>query len=406
MIKKIENIKHCFCITLVLFTTSLFGDWSQYRGENYDGICTESIDYKSWGNGGPSALWEAEIGVGFSGCTVVDGRVFIMGNIGENIDVVTCLSEKTGKVIWTKKYKCELQPKFYEGGPGATPTVYKGQVFTLSKFGDVLCLDGGTGKVVWQRNLVKAYGCEVPAWGFSGSVVVYDDQLLVNVFEYGCALSIATGKLLWKTGNAKSSYATHLPFKMGGKNCMAIFAAKSIAIIDHKVGKVLKEYKWETNYDVNAADPIPLPNDQIFISSDYGKGCGVIDFSGDNGKLVWGHKKVKSQFMAPVIWEGYIYCLTEKSNKKGKLVCLDPKTGDIQWEEKISHPGTIFIAKDKLVNFDGKGKLSIVALNPKKYELLASASLLKGRCWTTPTLANGNLYVRNAKGKLICYKVQ
>ena len=53
-----------------------------------------------------------------------------------------------------------------------------------------------------------------------------------------------------------------------------------------------------------------------------------------------------------------------------------------------------------------QGELSVVRANPAKFELLARFQVIGGKCWTTPVLAQGRLYVRNAKGELLCLDVR
>jgi hypothetical protein len=60
------------------------------------------------------------------------------------------------------------------------------------------------------------------------------------------------------------------------------------------------------------------------------------------------------------------------------------------------------LADGKLIVLGETGKLVIVAAAPDGYKELASAEILKGRCWTVPVLANGLLYARDAAGDLVC----
>jgi len=49
-----------------------------------------------------------------------------------------------------------------------------------------------------------------------------------------------------------------------------------------------------------------------------------------------------------------------------------------------------------------KGELVLADASPDGFKPVARAQVLGGVCWTPPALANGLLYVRNAKGDLIC----
>src|SRR5688572_2957474 len=145
-------------LTVCLLATALRADdWPRWRGPDLNGVSRETGWTTSWPKEGPKQLWKAEVGIGFSGVTVAEGRVFTMGNENET-DTVFCFDEKSGKLVWKHSYPCPLDPKYYEGGPGASPTVDGARVFTLSKRGHLFCFDAGTGKVVWQKNLLEELG--------------------------------------------------------------------------------------------------------------------------------------------------------------------------------------------------------------------------------------------------------
>ena len=65
--------------------------------------------------------------------------------------------------------------------PRATPTVCGDRVYTLGAMGDLLCLDAATGQVVWQKNLVRDYGVEVPLYGFASPPLVDAERLIAVV---------------------------------------------------------------------------------------------------------------------------------------------------------------------------------------------------------------------------------
>ena len=62
-------------------------------------------------------------------------------------------------------------------------------------------------------------------------------------------------------------------------------------------------------------------------------------------------------------------------------------------------------AGGRLIVFD-KGQLSIVGAQPNRFQLLARASVIGGKCWTAPVLANGLVYGRNAAGDLVCLNLR
>src|SRR6266478_3396030 len=160
-------------------------DLPQWRGPNRNGISSEKISV-TWPAGGPKVRWRAPVGTGFSSISASQGRVYTMGNSGEQ-DTIWCLDAATGKELWKHTYAAKLGPQYYEGGPGSTPTVAGDRVFTIGKWGDVLCLDATNGAVVWQRDLRKD-GITPNRWGFAGSPLVWRDLVILNAGTAGIAL--------------------------------------------------------------------------------------------------------------------------------------------------------------------------------------------------------------------------
>src|ERR1035441_2926743 len=111
---------------LGLITDVAFGasgvDGYRGRGPDLNGISREKGWQAQWPAEGPKQLWKASVGTGFASFSVSDGRVYTMGN-STNTDWAFCLDAKTGAKVWGNSYPSPLDPKNFEGGPCATPTV-------------------------------------------------------------------------------------------------------------------------------------------------------------------------------------------------------------------------------------------------------------------------------------------
>ncbi|PYI88974.1 MAG: alcohol dehydrogenase, partial [Verrucomicrobia bacterium] len=97
-------------------------DWPRWRGPDLNGISKEKGWTTAWPREGPTQLWKASVGTGFSSVAVAQGRVFTLGNTG-GTDTVYCFDAAAGKELWRQSYACSLDPEYHEGGPGAAPTV-------------------------------------------------------------------------------------------------------------------------------------------------------------------------------------------------------------------------------------------------------------------------------------------
>jgi outer membrane protein assembly factor BamB len=48
-----------------------------------------------------------------------------------------------------------------------------------------------------------------------------------------------------------------------------------------------------------------------------------------------------------------------------------------------------------LVVLSDAGELAVVAAQPDAYRQLSRASVIEGKCWSTPAFSNGRVYVRS-----------
>ena len=395
-----------FLLRLPEPATAATFDWPRWRGPDLNGISKETGWSTAWPSGGPRQIWKTSVGIGFSSLSVANGRAYTMGNTAGK-EIVFCFDAATGVVVWKHTYDCELDPRFYEGGPSATPTVDRDRVFTLSRKGDLFCLEAASGKVVWQKKLnseleLKVFKENTPEWGYASSPLVQGDRLIVNVGTAGAAFDKGTGASIWTTGQRPSGYSTHVPFQIGSETCLAVAGGKKIFAIALKDGRTLWEYPWETSYDINAADPV-ISGNRIFISSGYDHGSALLEFNEREVKKLWEGKTLHCHLNAPVLLGGYLYGMDGNHGRKGaSLHCLELETGKLQWAEPSIRPGALMVADGKLILLTEPGELVIAEASSQAFKPIARAQVLGGKCWTVPVLSNGRLYCRNSRGDLVC----
>ena len=376
--------------------------WSRYRGPYYNGLSHETGLVSGFTRSGPKFLWRQRVGVGFSSLAVADGKVYTMGN-GGDVDAVFCLDALTGEVVWRSGYPADLGSGRYEGGPSATPTVHEGRVYVLSKNGELLCLNGRTGKTVWMKNVTEHTGAKSPRYGFAGSPLVVDHQVIVNAGAAGCAFHKDTGELLWFTKGV-GGYASPIPFQLGGRPAILLFGEQNILAVDPKgSGRGLWSHPWKTEENVNAADPV-IVGDRIFVSSGYRAGCAL--FRLDDGKLrhIWHSRAISSHFNPAVVVGHYAYGFDGQAGDRAKdsLVCVSLGEGRRTWVRYGFGFGSLIGADGKLFVLTELGELIILEANPHAFTELGHARILGRRCWTSPALSDGLLYARNAGGRVVC----
>ena len=371
-------------------------DWPHWRGPNHDGISTETdIDTSSLNT--PKIVWQADVGIGFSAVSVAGGKAYTMGNVDKNKDIVYCFDALTGKELWRYDYVEPLDPKYYEGGASATPTVHDGKVYTLSKSGKLFCLDAQDGTVVWQKTLKH----KTPTWGFSSSGIIVGDHILFNVGSAGIALNKNDGRIVWDSKPTECGYASPVPFKTpDGRLLIALFAKESLMAVDPVDGKMVWDFPWRTQHYVNAADPI-IVGQEAFITSGYNRGAALVRFA-DTPKAVWEAKSMRSQMSGPVRIGDYVYGINQN-----QLACVEWATGKQLWAEPKTGNGTLAAVGDTLIVLSERGRLMFVKAVPDGFVELSGAEVLTGgRCWAMPILSGGHLYARNSQGKLVCIDVR
>lgn len=387
-------------IVLAPIPQALAGDWAQWRGPTRDGISTEGGWSTTWPAGGPKVLWKQSFGTGCSSFTVAGNRAYTMGN-QDAADTVFCVDVASGKILWRHSYPSELDPNMFEGGPCGTPAIDGTRIYTLSRFGLLLCLEEG--KVLWSKDLIREFGAKKPTWGYASSPLVLGDWLLLDVGGPGSssvALNKLTGAVVWKSGDDPAAYGSPIVVKPGAETTVAFMNAKALVVRAARDGRELWRFPWKTQYDVNAATPI-IAGDDIFISSGYGHGGALVRPSAGGATAVWESKSMRNQVNSSVLWEGHLYGFDESS-----LNCLDAATGAVKWKQGGLGKGSLIVADGKLVIMSENGKLVIALPAAEKFQRVAEAQVLsKERCWVVPTLANGRMFCKNNSGEAVALDV-
>ncbi|MGH7452235.1 MAG: PQQ-binding-like beta-propeller repeat protein, partial [bacterium] len=182
-----------------------------------------------------------------------------------------------------------------------------------------------------------------------------------------------------------------------------VFTGTSLISLAPNDGKLYWRYPWVTSLFVNAATPIFIPENKIFISSSYDKGAALVQVQAGNGRAtvqpVWVNKAMKNHFASSILHESYLYGFDDFL-----LTYLEVSTGKTKWQQRGFQKGSLIFADGHLLVLGERGNLALVEATPAVYSEKANAQILKGKCWTMPSLANGKLYLRNEK-EMLCLDV-
>lgn len=388
-------------VTAPATTTASF-DWPQWRGPNRDGISSETGLLKTWPTTGPRVLWRVGSGEGYSGIVISQGRAFTILGVERN-EVVVALDADTGTELWRTVIDGLFQND-QGNGPRSTPTVDGETLYALSGESRLVALAAKDGRKIWEHDLRSKFGARVPRWGVSTSPLVEGNMLLVDVGGKSghsvMAFNKANGAVLWNSESDLPGYSAPIAVTVSGTRQILAFTGTALVALAANDGRSLWRYPWETSYDVNAATPIFIAPDRVFISSGYGKGSALLYMQTNNGKAgvreVWKSREMKNHFSSSILYQNHLYGFDDAF-----LTCLDLAGGAPKWQQRGFQKGSLLLADGHLIVLGERGTLALVEATPAGYNEKASVQILNGKCWTMPSLANGKLYLRN-QSEMLC----
>jgi outer membrane protein assembly factor BamB len=386
-------------------------DWPQFLGPNRDGTYPGKDLAADWPRGGPPVAWKREVGQGFAGPAVADGKLVLFHRVGDK-ETVECLDAKTGKPLWAADYPTGYKDDFgFDEGPRATPAVADGKAYTFGAEGMLNGWDLATGRHLWRVDTRAQFR---PAKGFFGaacSPLVEGEAVILNVGGADGAGVVAfvrnTGKVRWKATDDAAGYASPVAATVGGRRVVLAFTRAALAAIDPGDGKVLFHFPWRSRMDasVNAATPLVI-DDLVFLSATYGAGAVLLrldpkDLTKQPQKVWSGDESLSNHYATSVHHDGFLYGYHGRQEDGPGLRCVELRTGKVRWSEDDFGAGTILLAGDRLLLLTEKGQLIQAPATPDGFKPAGKAQVLPFDTRAYPAVADGLLYARG-KDKLVC----
>jgi len=348
-----------------------------------------------WYQSEPKELWRAKLGEGWSGFSVAGAYAFTMEQLGTN-ETTICYELRTGKPVWAHEEDVRFEESMGDDGPRSTPTIIDGKVFSFGATGILNCLDARTGKVIWGKNVLKEVGQSVPTWAKSCSPLVVDGKVIVTLGSEAeknlAAWDVASGDMVWRSGDYKSSYASPVVATLAGRRQIVAVQQDAVCGYDVASGEELWSFPIG-NPQSNCASPLVV-EDTVITSSGYGYGTHRIEISavddGFEATELWFSKKLKAKFADMVVNEGYLYGLND-----GRLVCLELKSGDLKWRGSNYGHGQILGVGKHMILQGERGSVFFLEMTPEGEKVIQEIEALDHRTWNHPALAGRILLIRN-----------
>jgi len=419
-------------------------DWAAFLGPSHNAVSTET---KLTRKLPPPLIWEFVKGTSYASPAVGGDRLAFIHRRGDE-EIVECLHPETGATLWQFRYPTAFEDRYgYNNGPRSSPVIDGERVFTVGAEGKLHCLELGSGKVVWKRDLRAEYKVPQDFFGTASTPLVDGQLLIVNVGAPGgpCVVGFekSTGKEAWRAGaDWGPSYASPVPVVIHGRPRVLVFAGGEstpptggLMSIDPSNGRVDFSVPWRsrTVESVNASCPVIFDN-KVFISASYRTGSALVGIRPDfTPQVLWTTQEFGLHWNTAIHRDGYLYGFDGRNEPDASLACVDAATGKVvwrqtpEWSEVLAQGGnsreqTLGTYRGSLLAADGQflclgelGHLLWMELTPKGYREISRAWLFAAReSWTLPVLSRGLLYVvQNTRDvltgtspRLLCYDMR
>jgi outer membrane protein assembly factor BamB len=374
------------------------GDWPQWRGPDRNGVSRETGLLQEWPSGGPAVAWSANgLGAGYGTVAVKGTRVFVQGLRGRQT-MLHSLDRGDGKYLWSKNLGSG-GGNDRGSGPRSTPTLDGDRVYVLTETGELFCLrEDGT--QLWQRNILREFSGSNITWLLSESPLVDGDRLIVTPGgrQAGLvSLDKMTGKTIWaaKELNDDAGYSSVVPVEVQGIRAYTTFTSAAAVGVRASDGKVMWRYPQAANGTANITTPVVHGN-QVFYTSGYGTGAGLVSLRAQNGELVaqetYFTRGMQNHHGGVVLVNGTIYGFSNAI-----LAALEFATGKTLWQNRSVGKGSVAYADGRLYMLSEDNVVGLAEVTPKGYRETGRFQIADQGLpsWSHPVVSGGRLYIRN-----------
>ena len=408
-------------------------DWPQWRGPDGQGHAAAARDLPVTWNETENIAWKTPLpGRGWSS-PVIDGKQIWMTtaietelteeekkkrlegvkpsqpqNISGSVSLhALCIDRDSGKLLHNIELMVVTDPQpihSLNSYASPSPVLAAGRLYC--HFGDfgTACVDTTTAKVVWKNRDQRLNHENGPG----STPLLWHDTLIFHCdgsdTQSIVALDAATGKVAWKTARSgelrsdpqlKKAYGTPMVLTLGGRDVLVSPAADWLYGYDPATGKEL----WKMSYGVLGFSIVPRPvtaHGMLYISTSIMQPELLAMKLGNAAAaptIAWREKKGAPQMPSPLVVGDELYMVSDK----GVATCLDAKTGDAAWTERLggnfaSSPlcadGRIYVG-----NRDG----ATFVIKPGRTFALEATNQLDGQIMATPAALDRSIYLRTDK---------
>ena len=348
--RNLSPFPFAFFVSFVVLAPVLAADWPQFRGSAGDGHAAATNLPATW-NEITNVAWKTAIpGKGWSSPSLFRGRLYLTTAVP--LDAGSASSSElslralavdaaNGQIMWNVEVfkqgagAPKIQTKNSHASP--TPLIEGNRLYVHFGHQGTACLDLA-GNVVW-KNTEHHYP---PVHGNGGSPVLVDGLLVFSCDgadnPYVVALDAQSGKEVWRFDRPteaikKFSFSTPAVIVVNGQKQLISPGSDMVNALDPATGREI----WRVRYDGYSVIPKPIfGHGLLFIATGYNLPTVIAirpDGSGDvtDSHVAWTLKKGGPHTPSLLLIGDELYMIADK----GIAICLDARTGQQHWQERI-----------------------------------------------------------------------
>jgi outer membrane protein assembly factor BamB len=393
-------------------------NWPQFRGPNADGksdakglpIQWSDTEHVKWKTATPSGhkAWS---------CPVVFGNqvwVTTATKDGKKLFALQ-LNRDTGKIEKDLHLFDVETPQFchdFNSYASPTPVIEQGRIYVSFGSPGLAAIDTKTGEKIWER---RDFVCNHYR-GAGSSPIIYGNLFILpfdgSDYQYIVGLDKNTGKTVWKTdrsidfqdlkdgkpeseGDWRKAFSTPRIAEFDGRDILISLGSKALYAYEPMTGKDIWRVEERKNHSGSSQ---PAVADGIIYSCmGFSKGTllaikpganahGVLDES----HIVWRSSRNVSLKPSVIIDNALLYMIDDG----GILSCLDAKTGEEIWRERVqgNYSASPLLADGRIYVFSEEGKCTTLAAG-REFKKLGE-SIMPSGIMSTPAIAGKAIFLR------------
>lgn len=387
--------------------------WNQYRGSQGDGKTPVPLPVELGDS--KNVRWKTPIhDEGYSSPVIWGNQVWVTTATKNGKELFAiAIDLKSGEIIHDIKVFDVAKPQRSVGTnsyASPTPAVEQGRVYVHFGYAGTACLDAKSGKKIWERT---DFFCDHETLPASSPII--DGNSLFIAFDgidlqYFVALNKHTGETVWKRDRGivyekpgfwdNKAFGTAKIIEHEGRKQLISPTSKAVISYDPKTGD---EY-WRIKHNSGENNGcLPLyAHGLVYVCGGAGDtGVAAINPSGNGDvtdtHIAWSTGKDAPFYSSVVISDDLLFMVSDG----GIASCLDAKTGNVHWRERIggNYWASPFVAGGKVYFSSKQGKVTVIEAS-REFKQLAQHRFESG--FTASPAAAGNALILRTEKYLYC----